>query len=71
MTNSDGKILKKIGNRFKNAREQANLTQADVATAAGLNVNYYAQIERGEVNTSVEKLQKIARVLKIKSLDLF
>jgi len=67
--NSD-KILKDLGGRLKSARESAKLTQAEVAKAAGLNANYYAQIERGEINTSYEKLQAITKVLGIKSLDM-
>jgi len=64
------KILKDLGNRLKKARETIGLTQAEVAKAAGMHVNYYAQIERGEINTSYEKLQAITKVLKIKSLDM-
>lgn len=64
------KILKNLGNRLKKAREEARLTQSEVAKATGMNVNYYAQIERGEINTSYEKLQAITKVLKIKSLDM-
>ena len=59
-----------IGRRLKKAREKRNLTQADVATKAGLNTNYYACIERGEVNASVEKLHNIIKVLRIKSSDI-
>jgi len=64
------KILKDLGDRLKKARESTGLTQAEVAKAAGMHVNYYAQIERGEINTSYEKLQAITKVLKIKSLDM-
>lgn len=46
------------------------MTQADVATAADLNANYYARIERGEENPSFEKIQSIMKALGIKSLDL-
>jgi transcriptional regulator with XRE-family HTH domain len=66
----DEKILKDLGNKFKKARELASLKQTDVAEAAGLNASYYAQIERGEINLSVKKLQSIAKVLNIKSIDI-
>ena len=62
--------LKKLGEKLRQVRESAHLTQADVAKAADVHVNYYARIERGEVNPSYEKLQSIKRVLKIQSLDL-
>lgn len=33
---------------FKEARGKSGLTQAEVAKKAGIHVNYYARIERGE-----------------------
>lgn len=62
--------LKKLGEKLRQVREAAHLTQADVAKVADVHVNYYARIERGEVNPSYEKLQSIKKVLKIQSLDL-
>lgn len=57
---------KELSEKLKRAREKANLTQLEVAEKAAMHVNYYARIERGEINTSYEKLHKIAEVLKIK-----
>ena len=70
ISNDDEKNRKKLGERLKNAREKLSLTQAEVATKAGLNANYYAVVERGEGNLSFEKLQRIMKVLGIKSLDI-
>jgi len=70
MNKKTEKVSKDVGSKLKKAREAADKTQAEVAEVAGINVNYYAQIERGDVNTSVEKLQRIMKVLKMKSLDL-
>lgn len=66
----DEKKLKELGCKFKKARELANLKQSEVAAAAGFNANYYAQIERGEVNLSFQKLHRIAKALNIKSIDI-
>lgn len=55
-----------FGKKIKEAREKLNLTQAEVAEKANMTVNYYAMIERGEVNPSYEKIKSIARVLKMK-----
>ncbi len=55
-----------FGKQIKRAREKLNLTQAEVAEKADMTVNYYAMIERGEVNPSYEKIKSIARVLKMK-----
>ena len=64
--NLDEKTKSEIGKRLRESREQKKLTQADVAKKAGITSSYYARIERGEINTSYEKLHKIAEVLKIK-----
>jgi transcriptional regulator with XRE-family HTH domain len=70
MSDNNETTRKKLGDKVRKAREKARLTQAEVAEKAGINSSYYAQIERGEVNLSVDKLQSIAKVLKIKSLDI-
>jgi transcriptional regulator with XRE-family HTH domain len=59
-----------LGNKLRKAREVARLTQQQVAKAAGINVSYYAEIERGEVNPSYDKLQDIGKILKIKSIEI-
>lgn len=67
--NSDStinKTTKGLGERLKTAREKTGLTQAEVAEKANMTVNYYAMIERGEVNPSFEKMKSIAKVLKLK-----
>lgn len=64
------KIRKELGEKLRAVREKAKLTQAEVATKAGVHVNYYARIERGEENPSFEKLQSVMKALGIKSLDL-
>ena len=55
-----------FGKQIKEIREKLNLTQVEVAEKADMTVNYYAMIERGEVNPSYEKIKSIARVLKMK-----
>ncbi len=60
-------IFKDLGNKLKHAREKAKLTQAEVAERAGIHVNYYARVERGEENPTYEILIKIKKALKIES----
>jgi transcriptional regulator with XRE-family HTH domain len=67
---ADEKVRKKLGAQLKAAREEAGLTQAQLAAKAKVNANYYAVVERGEGNLSVEKLQRIMKVLNIKSLEM-
>lgn len=59
-----------IGKNIKKAREKANLTQEEVSEKVGIHVSYYSRIERGVVNPSVEVLEKIVKVLRIKSADI-
>lgn len=71
MTSNDGKkVNQDLGNQFRKEREKQRLTQAEVAKASGVGINYYAQIERGEVNPSYEIMRSIAKALKMKSLDI-
>lgn len=70
MSTQQDKSRKTLGEVLLRAREDAGLTQQEVATKAGVHVNFYARVERGEGNPSFEKLQSIMKVLKIKSLDL-
>lgn len=64
----DDAARKELGEKFRKAREALGFTQQTVAEKAGMHVNYYARIERGEINTSYEKLHKIAQTLKLKIL---
>jgi transcriptional regulator with XRE-family HTH domain len=60
-----------FGKNLRAVRISANLTQQQVADKAGVHVNYYARIERGEENPSFEVLEKIIKALKIKSSSVF
>ena len=57
---------KKLGLRLKEARENKKLTQIEVAEKTGMTSTYYAMIERGEVNPSWEKVNKILTELDLK-----
>jgi transcriptional regulator with XRE-family HTH domain len=60
-------IFKGLGNKLRDYREEAKMTQAEVAKLADIHVNYYSRIERGEENPTYEVLTKIKKALKIKS----
>jgi len=47
-----------IGNKFRKSREKLGLSQQLVADKAGLNVSHYAKVERGELNATLETLEK-------------
>jgi predicted transcriptional regulator len=62
------KSRKKLGELFRKMREEARLTQSEVAAKAQLDWSYYAEIERGVVNPSLDKIVSIMEVLNIQSL---
>lgn len=66
----DEKTIKDLAKKLKKAREKQNLTQAELAEKAGLHVNYYARVERGEVNPSYDTVYKLIKALKVKSSDI-
>lgn len=55
----------KIGNRLFTIRKRAGLTQWEVAEAANLSNQTYANIERGTVNMKIETILKICDALQI------
>ena len=62
--------LQKIGKNLKTARKRAQLTQAEVAEKAEIHPNYYAKIERGEIQPALDTLEKIFKILKVKSSEI-
>jgi len=61
---------KKIGDKIKEIRKKKKLTQVEVAEKAGIHFNYFARLERGEVNPSIQTIESIANALKVKSGDI-
>ncbi len=64
-------VYKKLGINLRQARNERNLTQERLALEANLNRAYIGYIERGERNASIETIEKIAKVLRIKLHELF
>jgi transcriptional regulator with XRE-family HTH domain len=60
-----------IGSFLREQREQARLTVAQLAQAAGLPSTYLAQLERGVRKPSAEALQQIARGLQASAEVLY
>lgn len=65
------KDLQKFGKRLKALRLDHNLTQLKLAEILDMSPNFIGMIERGERNTTVENVFKIARALNIKPSNLF
>ncbi|MCL2352896.1 MAG: helix-turn-helix domain-containing protein [Firmicutes bacterium] len=52
-----------VGKKIKDARKSQNISQADLASKAGLSRSYLGDVERDRYNPSVETLMRIAQGL--------
>lgn len=59
---------KSLGKRIRTERSNRNLTQEQLAEAAGVSTTYIGFVERGERTVTLEKLIDIANVLHV-SID--
>ncbi len=58
-------VLYNLGNRIREERKKAHLTQEQLAEKAACNESYIGQIERGVKNPSLEVLVNIANALNV------
>jgi transcriptional regulator with XRE-family HTH domain len=63
-------IAVKFGQRLKELRKKHLLTQDSLAEAAGLSCKHIGEIERGEVNLTIQSLEQIANALGLKVHEL-
>lgn len=63
--------LQKFGKKLKFLRLEKGLTQLELAEILDMSPNFIGMIERGERNTTIENVFKIARALGIKPSNLF
>ena len=70
-TTNDKAFLEKIGNRIRELRIEADLSQEKLAFACELDRTYIGSVERGERNISVINLRKIAKALNQEITTLF
>lgn len=54
-----------IGEKIKNAREDMDLLQTDMARLIPMNQSNYSKIERGIQEPSIEQLRRICQILKL------
>lgn len=62
--------LKRVGERIRELRNHASLSQEQLASDSGLDRTYIGSVERGERNISVLNLKKIADALNVNTSDL-
>lgn len=64
------KIAHSIGKRIRLIRRKLGLTQEDLSYKIGIHVSTLGRIERGEMNSPIQTINKIALSLKVKPKDL-
>ena len=55
----------KIGEKIRNAREDMDLSQNDMAKLIPMNQSNYSKIERGIQEPNLEQLRRICQILKL------
>ena len=64
-------IKSKVGNRIREIREKADMSQKDLAYSSDLDRSYIASVESGQRNISIVNLEKIAISLGVSLCELF
>ncbi|TXD53600.1 helix-turn-helix domain-containing protein [Polaribacter sp. IC063] len=65
------KFIKAFGINLKMLRNEANLSQEDLANDCDISISQIGRIERGEINTTISTLFVLAKALNIEVKDLF
>ncbi len=60
-----------IGTKIRDLREDADLTQSEIAAMIPMNQSNYSKIERNLQDPSMHQLKRIAEILKIDLNELF
>jgi transcriptional regulator with XRE-family HTH domain len=68
---SEDVYLMKVHEKIKFMRLSKNWSQEKMAEKLNLSVNGYANIERGETDVQLSRLEKIAEILGVELLELF
>lgn len=71
--NNDTGLYRVIGSNIKHYREQAKLTQVQLAEQAQISISYLSKIEAAECNKSlsISVLNQIANVLDVEISEFF
>ena len=64
-------ITDKIGNRIRELRSRTGLSQEKFAQKIGMDRTYFATVESGKRNISLQNIEKIANGLNITISELF
>lgn len=71
MKDTKDDIRKKLGERIRELRKSAGITQEQLGENAELSYKFIGELERGQVNVSLDSIARIAEALGVKIGDLF
>ena len=63
-------LCRAVGTRVRGLREEASLTQRELAERSGLSPRYLAQLEAGDANLSLERLSDLASAVTGQTLNI-
>jgi transcriptional regulator with XRE-family HTH domain len=63
--------MEAFGKNLKALRNDAELSQEDLANDCDISISQIGRIERGEINTTISTLFVLAKALNIEVRDLF
>lgn len=69
--NKDREFLKGFGKRLKLLRKEKNISQAQLAFEADVQISQISRIERGLINTTIANAHSLAKILEIPTKELF
>lgn len=69
--NNQLSIKQRFGKAIRRRRRELDLSQEELAERAELHRTYISNIERGELNPSLETMEKLVKALNITVSDLF
>ena len=70
MDQEKSRYLKAFGAHLRATRNAKNMSMEKLAYGCGMEYRQIARIERGEINTGIYSLYRIARAMKIDPKDL-
>lgn len=70
MNRDERRFLERVGDRVRERRVAAGLTQAQLAERCGLHRTFVGSVERGERNVALLSLKKIAAALRVTPAEL-
>jgi DNA-binding XRE family transcriptional regulator len=70
MQDAEKAYLRKVGGKVRDHRKEKGISQEELALRCELSINHIGRIERGETNTTVVMLKRIADALGVNESQL-